>query len=263
MVRVLPSPALREHVLWYTGFRERTSEPIRRRELPFGGVAVILALDHTWWIGDEADGRLTEFRSFAGGLIDAPVLSEHSGRAFTLQFNLRPLGARALFGVPGRELTGRVVALEDLLGPEEGRLVERLALAPDWPSRFAVLDAFLTRRILAAPAVSADVQWAWRRLVSSAGRVRIDALTQELGCSRRHLAARFGEDVGMTPKAFARLLRFEHAVTALQSTDEGLGRVAADCGFSDQAHFTRELRAFAGVPPSVLLAQRSGAGFVL
>lgn len=263
MVRALPSPALREHVLWYTGFRERTPEPIRRRELPFGGVAVILALDHTRWIGDEAGGPLTEFRSFAGGLIDAPVVSEHAGRAFTLQFNLRPLGARALFGVPGRELTGRVVALEDLLGPEEGRLVERLALAPDWPARFAVLDGFLTARILAAPAVSADVQWAWRRLVSSAGRVRIDALTQELGCSRRHLAARFGEEVGMTPKAFARLLRFEHAVTALQSTDEELGRVAADCGFSDQAHFTRELRAFAGVPPSVLLAQRSGAGFVL
>ncbi|MCW2996821.1 MAG: Helix-turn-helix, AraC domain protein [Solirubrobacterales bacterium] len=265
VILAAPGAGLRAHVRSYCGFRERTTAPVRRRELPFGGVAVILALDDEWWLGEEVAGDrpLTRHTSFVGGLIDGPVVSEHRGRAFTLQFDLTPLGARALFGVPGRELSGRVLAFDELLGRHAPLLVEQLACAPTWPARFALLDAFLLRRITAGPAPSPDVEWAWRRLTASHGQVPIADLVDELGCSPRHLAARFGEDVGMTPKAFGRLLRFERAVARLQRPGDELGRIAADCGFSDQAHFTRELRAFAGVPPTALLAERSQAGFIL
>lgn len=99
--------------------------------------------------------------------------------------------------------------------------------------------------------------------MGTGGAVLIAVLVRELGCSRRHLAARFGEDVGMTPKAYARLLRFERAVERLRGGDAALGRIAADCGYADQAHFSRELRAFAGATPTTLLAERRQAGFVL
>lgn len=171
--------------------------------------------------------------------------------------------ARALFGVPGRELSDRIVAFDDLLGRDARLLVDELAHTAGWPARFAVLDAFLLARLAVAPAFSPDVEWAWPRLVTSGGAVPIAALVRELGCSGRHLATRFGEDVGMTPKADARVLRVERAVLRLRGGDDELGRIAADCGFSDQSHFTHELRAFSGVTPTALLAERQEAGFVI
>lgn len=259
-----PSALLRPYVTSYCGFRERAGGPVRRRELPFAGVAVILSLEDGWLIGADEDAPLRAYRSFVGGIIDRPAISEHAGRAYAMQFDLTPLGAAALFGVPGRELAAQVVELDDVLpGRTAALLVERLASCATWDARFAVLDGWIARRILEAPAAAPDVAWAWRRIVASAGAVPITTLQEELGCSRRHLAARFGEQVGVPPKRFARMVRFERAVARLRAGEDELARIAADCGYYDQAHFNRDVRAFAGVAPGALLAERHAGGFVL
>ncbi|MTD45075.1 helix-turn-helix domain-containing protein [Conexibacter sp. W3-3-2] len=243
-----PSCTLRGHVLAYAGFASRDPAPVRRAELPFGGVAVILALDGGWLIDGEA------FGSFAGGLTEVPVMTENVGAAELVQIDLTPLGARALLGVPGRELTGAVVALEDLLGRELPLLVERLALTASWAARFALLDAFVARRVAAATPVGADVARAFARLHETHGALRVDALARELHCSTRHLSRRFGEAVGLPPKAYARLLRFERAAARLRAAPCDLGRVAAECGYADQAHFNRDFRTYTGTTPTALLA---------
>lgn len=255
-------PGLREHVLALTGFGERAAGPVRRLELPFSGTAVIVALDGDWAVGPEA-GALERFTSFAGGLIDRPVLSEHGGRAWSMQLDLTPLGAVAVLGVPGRELAHRVVGLDDLLGPSAALLAERLASAPGWPERFALLEGFLLRRVAAARTPAPDVTRAWRRLTATRGALGVEALAAELRCSRRHLARRFGETVGVPPRTYGRLLRFEHAVDHLRAGSEDLGRIAADCGFYDQAHMVREVRAFAGTTPSALRARFGHAGLLV
>ena len=152
--------------------------------------------------------------------------------------------------MPLDELHNRTVPLEDVLGA--GTLVEELAGAPDWDACFRRLDAELTRRIAAAPAPHPAVREAWRALVASRGTVPIGALAAELGWSRRHLAARFREDVGASPKFLARLLRFEHAAERIRTGSAPLGDVALACGFYDQAHLNREVRDFTGAPPGAL-----------
>ena len=79
-------------------------------------------------------------------------------------------------------------------------------------------------------------------------------LAAELGWSRRHLAARFRDEVGVSPKALARLLRFERALELLGTRT--LADIAYECGYYDQAHFNRDFRAFAGATPGELLARR-------
>jgi len=107
-----------------------------------------------------------------------------------------------------------------------------------------------------------DVAWAWRRLVATNGAVGIGTLLDELGCSRRHLAARFREDIGITPKAFGRLVRFELATERLRHTGEELGVIAVEVGYYDQAHFNRDVKQFAGVAPGTLMRERHAGGFV-
>ena len=174
-----------------------------------------------------------------------------------MELKLSPLAARRLLGVPAHELAGRVVPLDDVLGRQADVLSERLAVAPDWPARFALLDAELAHRLMRAPPAAPDIAHAWRRLVTSHGGVSIAGLADELGWSRRHFGARFREHVGLPPKPAARVLRFRRAVELLERDDGArLAEIALDCGYCDQAHFNRDFRAFAGSSPRDHLGRR-------
>jgi AraC-like DNA-binding protein len=256
-VRRNPHPGLDGLVRTYTGFRERTAGPLRRREMPSSEVVLILDLGPGWRLLDPDDPADPgeRYGSFTAGLGDRPAVVEHGGEAHCVQVNLTPLGARALLGVPTHELAGRVVAFEDLAGAQGGLLVEQLESAPDWEQRFALLDGLFVRRAERAAVPRPDVEWAWRRLEQTDGLLPVSELARELGCSRRHLTARFREEIGLAPKRFARLLRFRRAIAMLEDSGEStLAEVAARCGYYDQAHFNRDFLTFAGITPTQLLA---------
>lgn len=227
----------------YADFEERTGAPHETGEAPGRGIVVIVDLDAGWTVEGE------RFGSFAGGLYARPVHVRHEGSARGVQFDLEPPAARALLGVPAGELAERTVALEDLLGPDAARLADRLDAAPTPQARFAALDAALLGAVARArPTARPDVERAWALLRASGGRIRVEALAGALGCSRRHLAKRFAEEVGAPPKVAARLIRFEAARARLGSVP--LARLAAEHGFADQAHLAREFRALGGAPPT-------------
>jgi AraC-like DNA-binding protein len=246
MAYAAPGPALRGVVHSYCGYLERTAQPLRRREAATGRVTVILSFGPRIRVGGEPHG------SFVAGLSDAPATTEHDGVQHGVELNLTPPAARRLLGVPMHELFNSVVALDDVL--DTGTLLEELAEAPGWDARFARLDAELSRRLDATPAPHPAVRAAYARLVGTHGAVPVGVLAGELGWSRRHLAARFREDVGVSPKALARLLRFERALELLG--ERSLADVAYECGYYDQAHFNRDFREFAGATPGELLAAR-------
>jgi AraC-like DNA-binding protein len=168
-----------------------------------------------------------------------------------VQVDLNPLAARMIFRESMHSLAREVVALEDLLGAEGPLLEERLFETLGWPRRFELIDAALARKLRAAEPPPPDIEWAWRRLASTRGRLRVADLAAELGCSRKHLAARFREHVGLPPKLVSRMLRFRHASDLLASrADIGLAEVAALCGYYDQAHLDRDFRDFAATSPT-------------
>ncbi|MBB4663054.1 AraC family transcriptional regulator [Conexibacter arvalis] len=261
----LPPPELRGVVQRYVGWFEQTPQPLRRRELPVGAVPVIVSFGDPFVLSDADGGRRDKRCSFVAGMHDRWSVVEHDGRSHGVEIYFTPLGARRVLGLPLRELTNMEVELEDVLGGVIGReLVERLATAPSWAERFALLDATIAARLADALQPAPMVAWAWRRLRESDGRVAVGALASEIGCSRRHLVAQLHEQLGLPPKTLARVLRFNRAVELLQRDDgTRFGEIALDCGYYDQAHLNRDFRAFAGDPPSAFLARRlpDGAGF--
>jgi AraC-like DNA-binding protein len=247
-----PDASLRGDVLVVEDYEERVAGPVRQRHLPPVFVPLILNFGPPYRVLDPADPAVSAERgSFTGGLSESGAVTESPGTARCVQVNLTPLGARRVLGVPMHELLDRVVPLDDLLGREAGRLEERLAEAPDAGARLSIAESFLRARLAATAPPRPDVVYAWGRLSETGGRVRIGALASELGCSRKHLAAQFHDQVGLPPKAVARLVRFNRALRLLERGVEG-SEVAFRCGYSDQAHFVNEFRRFSGITPTAL-----------
>jgi AraC-like DNA-binding protein len=211
-------------------------------ELPFAGAVAIVCFGVPYRVDGAA------FEAFVGGLSDRPTDTEFVGAAGGVQVDLTPLGARRILGLPMEELTNRVVPIEDVLGRRAGELAERLREAPGWPERFALLDAALLRRVEAGPAPAPEVAWSYARMAAAGGRLAVGALAAEVGWSRRHFTARWQRDVGMGPKAVARVLRFQRALRLLHE-GRALADVAYDCGYADQPHLNREFRALGGSTP--------------
>ena len=99
-----------------------------------------------------------------------------------------------------------------------------------------------------------------RLLSNSGGKIGIERIARHLDCSRKHLNTVFKNATGMSAKAFARLQRFENASVRIRHCpDENLSAIALDCGYADQAHFTREFRGFSGETPGVFQAREAAA----
>jgi AraC-like DNA-binding protein len=152
------------------------------------------------------------------------------------------------------ELAGRVVDATSVLGARE-HLGEELRHLDDWASRFALLDRALLRRLERARPPTTEVMWAWDRLVRDHGRLPIGDLITELGWSRRRIASAFREEVGLHPKAAARILRFERAKALLERSDRSLAEIALESGFYDQSHLSNEFRRISGITPATYFGQ--------
>ena len=255
-----PSAALRPYVRHLHGFVEATPAPLRRREVPVGAVVMIIALDHDWWLQDAGGGTMRR-TSFVAGLQDGPVLVEHRGASHGMEVYFTPLGARVFLGVPLDGLAGRVLELEDVLGPAATTLTQRLHGARGWEGRFDILEEEITRPPRGRRGAGARAALG----LGPAGRqprpCEIGLLAGELGWSHRRLIAQFREHVGMPPKRVARILRFDRALSLLEgATSLSLAEVAYACGYADQPHFNREFRALAGISPRELVAQRLPGG---
>jgi AraC-like DNA-binding protein len=168
-----------------------------------------------------------------------------------LELWLDPLGAYRLLGLPMDELSGQLVDLAEVLGADGRRLGEQLRQAPTWRQRFALVDQFLLARLDRGPRPAPEVDWAWERLVATGGAVPIAQLAGEVGWSHKHLIARFREQVGLRPKAAARLVRFERVLARLDERRRfDWGLVARETGYADQAHLIRDFHQFTGTTPT-------------
>ncbi|KAB8180010.1 helix-turn-helix domain-containing protein [Microbispora catharanthi] len=268
-----PAPALRPLVAWYTGYREAGVPPATHRGLPSPYLTVIVTLDDPLVVAAHPDPRTPpgSYDTLIGGLHTSPALITHDGRQSGVQLALTPLGARALLGLPAGELSGLDLDGAEVLGRRAGELRERLLEAPGWDERFAVLDAVLSRHARPTRAHPAEVARAWRRMLAAGGQVTVSGLAREVGWSTRHLNGRFREEIGLSPKEAARVVRFDRVRRLLRVHYQPRGAVAsgrrrtladaaAECGFYDQAHLAREFGALAGCSPSRWLAEEGGHG---
>ncbi|MGF1620802.1 MAG: helix-turn-helix domain-containing protein [Rhodomicrobiaceae bacterium] len=258
LLRRMPPAPLLPYVVEMQGYCEEDGPPVTRKELPSGIVPMILVFGPGFAIEDPRapGGRRPLDRSFVAGLHDSYAIVGSAGNALCMQIDFTPLGARRFLNIPMDLIAGQVVDLRDVLQSQADLLEEKLADAPDWASRFEIVEQLLVERLSRPVSSHAVVKAALEEILARQGDVRIGSLAQRFDHSRKHLVTLFRREVGLTPKTFARVIRFEGAMGRLQQGAYGsLAELAASCGYADQAHFNRDFLRFAGECPSHLLAR--------
>jgi AraC-like DNA-binding protein len=254
-----PSPRLASHVqqLWYT---EGYCVPHRKeRVLPNGAFQMIIDLANGYIRQWDREPGTNCFElapaALVVGMQSRYVVIDTAGLQSLMGAVFHPGGARAFFDLPADRFHNRSVALEVLWGSDAPRLVERLQEAPDPSARFAVLEAALLGRMDQRTGMHAAVRYALGELARAPHTRSIRELTREAGLSRRRFAQVFREQVGLTPKLYCRVHRFQQVLRQIAAgSPVDWADVAIAGGYCDQAHLGHEFHDFSGLSPGAYLA---------
>jgi AraC-like DNA-binding protein len=239
--RYAPDPALARVVESYWTL-DVQQPPAELTVLPDG------LTDLTFDVGAEPAAYVT-------GPLTRPETYRHERPVSLLGVSLQPGAAVSVLGIDVVALPDGWTPLSEVIGPVAGELAERIAAAEPVQPRLAVVDTFLAARLRGA-AADDRVRQALDTILDRSGDIEVEQVARDSAASPRHLGRLFDTWVGISPKRFARIVRVQAALRLLlESPDRDLADLAADLGFADHAHLTREIRALAGEAPS-LLARR-------
>lgn len=247
-----PTRPLAKLVEYLWASRGAPSYP-KERVVPTGTLELIVALVDGQGRIHDATGRS---RSVSGAMVSGayrrPFSFDTYENASAVGVHFRPGCAGVVLGLPPGELIDRHVDLEALWGRRARELRERLCAAPTTDQQFAILEAELVSRLDQRRVHHPAVTRALDALARPQARVRDIAKSTSL--SQRRLIELFTAAVGITPKRFGRVLRFQRATAfARRAAALDWTRIAHECGYYDQAHLIHDFRDLADVTPSDLI----------
>jgi AraC-like DNA-binding protein len=253
IVKREPRPALSPFVesLWAMDERNEPQTVSTRREhvLPTGLMHVVFRLseDPLRLFADPGDtSGETVGDALIGGARASFYIREVLQPSCSVGAQLRPGAAQALFGSPADELAGRHTRLVDVWGRSVASIRAQLAESSSLERRLDLFEAILADRLPSVRGLHPAVAQALQRFSTTSN---VHDVVRNSGFSHRTFISLFLRDVGLTPKRYCRVLRFRRALQRVSAGRPLWVDLAVAAGFSDQAHFNREFREFAGVTP--------------
>ncbi len=259
-----PAPPLSRFVqmLWYA--RVPQAAHTRERILPSGHTQVIVNLARDYLL-DCPEGE-PEQRSAPSAVVGARSIYEivhTSDMADLVGIVFQPAGLPAFVRDRADLFSNRGVNLEDVWGAPARDLRDRLRELSEPTDRLQCLEHYLSHRFGARllqprPMHHCAIDYAVRRFAHAPSVTTVRDVALGTGWSERRFSQIFREQVGLSPKVWCRVRRFQRAVKELHAgVDVPWSQLALDCGFYDQSHFANEFRAFSGVDVTTYSANRT------
>ena len=256
----IPRPPLSEFVvsLWY--YEGHDPSHGKERRLPDGSMELIVNLrEDRLRVCDRRDHD--RFQSFGGCLLSGAhsgfVVIDTADQVQVMGAHFKPAGAFPFFGVPAYELRDAHAPLEALWGTKADELRNRLLGAATLEARFRVLEQALLERATWPSRHHPATALALEEFLSVPQARTVSEVTARVGLSQRRFIRVFDEEVGLTPKLFCRVRRFQEVLRFIEKSQRvEWGEVALACGYFDQAHLINDFRQFAGLSPAAYLARR-------
>lgn len=183
----------------------------------------------------------TQLRCFFAGQITNPLVVRPQRRTRVLGVRLKPWGARALLQAPQQSLAGRITPVDDLLR--------------GLPDRISRIEAYLAR-LCETRERDLLIEHSAASISARGGQVDLGRFAAAAGIGIRQWERRFLDAVGLPPKTFCRIQRFQRVFREL-SDQKNWADTALQCGYYDQAHLIRDFQDLAGDTPKHLTASGS------
>jgi AraC-like DNA-binding protein len=258
----IPQPPLNNFVglFWfYDGYFPGSHS--KERLMPDGSVELVINLkENEARIYDRDD--LARCERLPGAILAGPhsrfFVIDTAQQDSVMGIHFKPGGAFPFFKLPADELHNLHVSLEDLWGIEARLLRERLLEAPTPEKKFQVMEECLLARAFKPLERHRAVGFALGLFRNIHTAPAIADLADHIGISSRHFIQLFSNEVGLTPKLFARVRRFQQVLQEIRTGAEfSWADMAADCGYFDQAHFIHDFKEFSGINPTTYLALKT------
>jgi AraC-like DNA-binding protein len=233
----------------------------KERIVPSGTVELVINLhENEFRIYDPAHAECC--KRFSGAMVSGTYrecfVIDTSEHASIIGVHFRAGGAFPFFQMPVSELANRHVELETLWGASATELREQLCAAATRAQRFILLEKALTAHLFHPLQRHYAVRLALNRFAQSASVLTIGDMARTAGFSHRRFIQVFAQEVGMSPKLFGRVQRFQQALRSMLHTKApNWAQIAPECGYFDQSHFIRDFRLFSHLTPTEYLRQRS------
>lgn len=255
-----PQPALSPFIksLWYC--RHPNAAHGRQVILPSGHMQVVISLTDAP-LNDCSAGLTapTQPQAFAvlTGMFSRYQVIDSADLAHLIGIVFRPGGTTPFFSTCSHLFTNLETSLEDIWSTNARSLRDQLCEAPTPQARFDALEAHLLLRLrrnkLSTP--HPLIGYALQTLDAAPGTTTVAELTRSIGLSPRRFSELFSRHVGVSPKLYARIQRFQQAVQMLhRGTEVPWSELALTCGYYDQSHFANDFRAFSGISPTTYSA---------
>lgn len=251
-----PLSDLVENFWLYEGYE---GEHSNERILPTGTLELVVNLreDELRIYDTEQPGICTRFSgAVVSGAYGKGFVSDSEEEGFIIGIHFKPGGAFPFLGLPADELADAHVDLETLWGYSAKLLRERLCEVSTAEERFKLLETALLEHLFHrtehhyAVATALDV-------LEARADFNVRDIAKDVGLSQRRFAQLFKREVGMTPKLFSRVQRFQRTRSMIhrQEADVDWAGIAMECGYFDQSHLIREFVEFSGVTPAAYVRQ--------
>jgi len=253
-----PSPRLARYLecFWTLESQEKTSIASPERILPDGCVELIFNLADLFKRYHFDGAMEMQPRTIIAGQMQHHALIEPAGRVKLFGVRFHPGGAYRFLHFPLSELTNKIISFDDVWSRFGKELAEKIEASRSVRERINLIEkAFISRldqRLEDNERIDAVV----RMIVERDGLISIDRLQKNLGISDRHLERKFKSLVGISPKFFCRILRFQKVFQEVALHRKlGWSFIASECGYYDQAHFIRDFKEFSGQNPSAFFGE--------
>ncbi|MBV8437330.1 MAG: AraC family transcriptional regulator [Silvibacterium sp.] len=254
----IPPPPLGWFVKCFWCWEGAPQAHAKEQLMPNGELAIIFNLrDEPLRIYDARD--LNQSDSFGYAVLSGPrtrpfvIDTAQEDRVFGIEF--QPGGSFPFFRVPTSEFSDTEVSLECLWRASVNEIRERLLASLDIDSMFAVTQSILMRHTVRPLELHPGVMFALHRFCAQP-QTTVASVIDRIGLSHRRFAQLFNNQVGLTPKSFSRVQRFQRVLhTVHRASNIDWTGVALDCGYYDQAHFIHDFQEFSGFTPTVYAAR--------
>ena len=249
----IPAPPLNNFIDVFIYFERVEHAHTVDRFLPNGDTEILIDFHDTpQYIYD--NNTLKEIQAchhvWASGMRTEPITIPSGNGAAMMVISFKKGRAAPFFPFPMEEIKDSVVDADLVWSQDMGDLRERLLETKDIELRFRMVEDYLLLKFRSKLDLNPCVAFAVSEMIERPDAINIALMNNKIGYSKKHFADMFRKQVGVTPKSYLKVMRFQKAIRTIDAAAEiDWGNIALDCGFYDQAHFINDFKHFSGFTP--------------